>query len=73
MPRGSAAQARTIAGGLGMEILRSIAISGSQMSGEKRIDELSAGTVKVVGGVDTPRLHKQIADRVENALLKRFD
>ncbi len=72
LPRGAAGEARTIAGGLGQEILRSIAESTSGKTGTRRVGQISAGKIISTGGAGAQDLQKQIARRVADELRKKI-
>ena len=49
LPRGMAGNARSIAGGFGCEIMKSIADASRGKTGEMRIDRISTATIKTAG------------------------
>ena len=55
LPRSAASNAREIAGELGHAILRGIAESVNGRTGEIRIDEVSAGRIRVADGAGAIR------------------
>jgi hypothetical protein len=72
LPRSAAGQARSIAAGLGTEILQSIAGSTSGETGKKRVGQISAGKI-ISTEAGVPDLQKQIARKVAEELVKRFE
>jgi hypothetical protein len=69
---GTTGEARAIAGGLGQEILQSIAESTSGKTGTRRIGQISAGKITSAGGTVAQDLQKQIARRVADELRKKI-
>ena len=49
LPRGMAGSARSLAGGLGREIMKSIADASRGKTGEVQIDQISAGNIRAAG------------------------
>jgi len=49
LPREMAGSARSLAGGLGHEIMKSIADVSHGQTGEMRIDQISAGNIRAAG------------------------
>jgi hypothetical protein len=50
LPRGMAGSARSLAGGFGREIMKSIANASRGKTGEMRIDLISAANIRTAGG-----------------------
>jgi hypothetical protein len=50
LPRAMAGRARSLAGGLGREILKSIADASRGKTGEMQIDQISVENIKAAGG-----------------------
>jgi hypothetical protein len=50
LPRAMAGSARSLAGGLGREIMASIADASRGKTGEMRIDQISVENIKAAGG-----------------------
>jgi hypothetical protein len=73
IPHSWAGQARFIAGGLGREILHTVAEATAGKSGIKKIGEITAGKICVNGSADALGLKKQIADRLAQELREKLD
>jgi hypothetical protein len=73
LPRSAAGSARQIAGGIGHEILRSVAEATRGRQGTMRVEEVSAGKIAAAGGASPESLQRRIAGRVAAELRKRFD
>lgn len=73
LPHAAAGDARNFAGGLGREILHGIGEASMGRIGTKKIDEISAGKIKISGGVDHAGLQKQIARQVSDEIRKKFE
>jgi hypothetical protein len=72
LPRGAAASARSIARGLGGEILRSLAEAAHGQTGAERIEKISVGgKIQAASGAAPEKLQKEIARRVAAELKKR--
>lgn len=73
LPRGASNWARRIAGGLGNEILRSVAEAAQGRSGTERIKEINvAGKIKGNTFANPESLQKEIAGRVAAELAKKI-
>lgn len=70
LPRGMAGEAKSIAAGIGSDVMRSIAEATSGKNGSIRIDEISAGKLRTSGGAGT--VQKQAAAQMANAAIKRI-
>ena len=70
LPRGMAGNARSIAGGFGCEIIKSIADVSRGKTGERRIDKISAATIKTAGG--EADIRKRAAEEISTEVKKRL-
>lgn len=73
LPHSAAGQAGNFAGGLGREILQGIGEATAGRTGTKKIDEISAGNIKISVGAGHVGLQKQIARRVSDEIRNRFE
>lgn len=69
-PRGMAGSARSLAGGLGREIMKSIADASRGKTGEMRIDQISAQNINAAGSAAD--IQKRAAAEISAAVSKRF-
>lgn len=65
-----AGNARSIAGGFGYEIMKSIADASRRKTGEMRIDTICAPTVKMVG--NETDIRKRAAEDISAEIKKRL-
>ena len=70
LPREMAGSARSLAGGLGREIIKSIADASRSQTGERRIDHISAENIKATGGADN--IQKRTAAGISAEVNKRL-
>ena len=73
IPRSLAGQAAALAGGLGRQILRSIAESTAAKTGTTKIESIDAVEVRVGRNDPVGNLPKQVASQVGQQLRERLD
>lgn len=70
LPRAMAGDAKSIAAGIGNEVMRNIAVAAAGKTGSIRIDEISAGKFSASSGASA--IQKEVGARVANAAIKNI-
>ena len=70
LPRGMAGSARSLAGGLGREIMKSIADASRGKTGAVRVDKIPAAKIKTAGG--EADIRKRAAAEISAEVKKRL-